>query len=394
VTWQGEAGAPEEAAGDARWMRRALELAERGRWTVSPNPLVGCVLVRDGQVVGEGWHVHAGGPHAEAAALDAAGGRARGATAFVSLEPCNHEGRTGPCARALVDAGVTRVVAATADPNPDAAGGADALRAAGVTVEIGLLAEEARRQNEVFFHGLGAGRPFVTVKVAVSLDGRVAAADGTSQWLTGPGARERAHRLRAEADAILVGSGAVLADDPRLTVRLDGYRGRQPVRVVLDRRGRTRAAHRVHDRSAPTLLVVGRACDAGARAAIANSGVAVAEIDDTATDGGLRQLLAVLWDRRVRSVLVEGGGTVAGAFVAEGLVERLVLHVAPVLLGEGGVPAVRGLTVPTLDAAPRWRMQHAEQVDGDAVLTCYPLPTEPGDDSERQGELVSGRGEA
>jgi diaminohydroxyphosphoribosylaminopyrimidine deaminase / 5-amino-6-(5-phosphoribosylamino)uracil reductase len=257
---------------DSRWMRRALELAERGRWTVSPNPLVGCVLVRDGEVVGEGWHFRAGGPHAEVAALEAAGELAAGATAYVTLEPCGHAGRTGPCTQALLAAGVSRVVAAIPDPHPEAGGGAAMLRADGVRVDVGVLAEEARRQNAVFLHGVAAGRPYVTLKLAVSLDGRIAAADGTSRWLTGPQARRHAHALRAEADAVAVGSGTVLADDPLLTVRLDGYAGPQPLRVVLDRRVRTRPSHRVHEASAPTLCAVGAAPPAPAPAGAAAAG--------------------------------------------------------------------------------------------------------------------------
>lgn len=367
-----DVGPADGPAGDERWMRRALALAERGRWTVSPNPLVGCVLVRDGQAVGEGWHGHAGGPHAEIAALEAAGERARGATAYVTLEPCAHEGRTGPCTVALIEAGVRRVVVAAADPHPEAAGGADALRLAGVEVELGLLAAEAGRQNEVFLHGLATGRPFVTLKLAVSLDGRIAAADGSSRWLTGDEARERAHGLRAEADAVLVGSGTVLADDPHLTVRIDGYRGRQPLRVVLDRRGRTRPSHRVHDRSAPTLCAVGADCDRGARAALGSAGVPLVEVPADAGDGGLRTVLDALWARRVRSVLVEGGASVAGAFLTAGLVDRLVAHVAPLLLGPTGRPAVEGLLVGTLERAPRWDLADVEQVGGDAILTGYP----------------------
>ena len=240
-------------APSARWMRRALDLAERGRWTVSPNPLVGCVLVRDGEVVGEGWHERAGQAHAEVRALDQAGDRARGADVYVTLEPCAHQGRTGPCSAALLRAGVARVFVALADPNPLAAGGGEALRAAGIAVEVGLGQDEARRQNEVFLHALATGRPLVVVKAAVSLDGRIAAADGTSRWLTGEAARQRVHRLRAEVDAVVVGSGTVLADDPALTCRLEG--APQPLRVVLDGRGRTPPDASLLDAAAPTLVL-------------------------------------------------------------------------------------------------------------------------------------------
>jgi diaminohydroxyphosphoribosylaminopyrimidine deaminase / 5-amino-6-(5-phosphoribosylamino)uracil reductase len=353
---------------DAVWMARALDLAERGRPTVSPNPLVGCVLVRDGVVLGEGWHERAGGPHAEVAALAAArraGYEPDGATAYVTLEPCTHTGRTGPCAQALADAGVARVVVALADGNPVAAGGAAALRTAGVEVDVGVLADVAARQNEVFLHGLATRRPFVVAKTATSLDGRIAAADGSARWLTGPDARSRAHELRAAVDAVLVGAGTVLADDPALTCRLDGYEGPQPVRVVLDRRGRTGTGHRVYDAAAPSLRVT-----AGGVPAL--DGVAALAVDAAVPDGGLGEVLAALWDRDVRSVLVEGGAEVLSALLRAGLVDRLDLHVAPVILGEAGRPAVVGPWASTIGDAPRWRLHAVAHVGDDAVLTYYP----------------------
>lgn len=334
--------------GEVRWMRRALALAERGRATVSPNPLVGCVLVRDGAVVGEGWHERRGGPHAEVAALAAAGAAARGATAYVTLEPCAHTGLTPPCTDALLAAGVRRVVAALSDPHPLAAGGADALRAAGVEVAVGLLGQDAAWQNRVFLHGVAAGRPFVVLKVAVSLDGRSAAADGTSQWLTGPEARRHAHALRAAADAVLVGSGTVLADDPQLTVRLPGSPGPQPLRVVLDGRGRVPATARVLDDQAPTLVLTGE------------------------QTRDLDAVLAVLWGRGVRSVLVEGGAAVAGSFVRASLVDELHCHVAPLLLGERGLPLLTGDGIATLADARRFRLHRAERAGADTLLTLLP----------------------
>jgi diaminohydroxyphosphoribosylaminopyrimidine deaminase/5-amino-6-(5-phosphoribosylamino)uracil reductase len=327
-------------------MRRALALAERGRTTVSPNPLVGCVIAGGGGIVGEGFHVRAGGPHAEVVALEAAGDRAAGATAYVTLEPCAHSGRTPPCTQALLAAGVTRVVAALRDPDPVACGGAEELRSAGVRVDLGCCEEEARLQNAVFLSGLATGRPFVVIKAAVSLDGRIAAADGTSQWLTGEPTRRRAHELRAEADAVVVGSQTVLDDDPALTVRVPGYDGPPPLRVVLDRRGRVSHGLRVLDDAAPTLL----------------------------HRGDLDELLAVLWDRKVRSALVEGGAAVVAAFLRAGLADRVVLHVAPVLLGSRGRPLVAGAWPSSLAAAPRLRLQHVEQVGDDAVLVYTPRP--------------------
>lgn len=346
---------------DERWMRRALALAERGRRTVAPNPVVGCVLVADGAVVGEGWHERAGGPHAEVVALAAAGDRARGATAYTTLEPCAHTGRTGPCTEALLAAGVTRVVAAIADPDPVAAGGAARLRAAGVDVTVGPLADEAAWQNRVFLTGICARRPHVVLKAAVSLDGRIAAADGTSRWITGPDARRVAHRLRAEAGAVLVGSGTVLADDPRLTVRPPGADTRQPLRVVLDGRGRVPASARVRDGAAPTLVITGP----GAAAAGADTLVLPDPHD-------LRAVLAALWCREVRSVLVEGGAAVAAAFVRAGLVDELAVHVAPVLLGEQGRPLLAGDGIATLRDAPRYTTMAVDRAGTDTLLTLVP----------------------
>lgn len=336
-----------EAAG---WLARAFALAERGRRTASPNPLVGCVLVRDGAVVGEGWHERAGGPHAEVVALRAAGADAAGATAYVTLEPCAHAGRTGPCADALIAAGIFKVVAALADPNPLASGGAQRLRGAGVDVVLDADPATARRQNAVFLHGLRHARPFVIWKAAISLDGRIAAADGTSQWITGPEARAGAHDLRAEVDAVLVGSGTVLADDPALTARPGTAAERQPLRVVLDRRHRVPATARVHDGAAPTLILA---------------------------DPDPASVLTRLWDRDVRSVLLEGGGTVAGAFLAAGLVDRLILHVAPLLLGADATPVIAAALAPTLTAAPRLEVDSVRMLGGDVELVCTPIRKEP-----------------
>lgn len=328
---------------DAAWMRRALALAGRGRFTASPNPLVGCVLVRDGVLVGEGWHERAGAAHAEAVALAAAGERARGATAYCTLEPCRHHGRTAPCTEALIAARVARVVAATADPHPDAGGGTEELRRAGIAVELGCGEAEARQQNEVFFHGVASRRPFVIAKAAISLDGRIAAADGSSQWLTGPEARARSHALRAEVDAVVVGSGTFLADRPRLTVRLAGYEGPQPLRVVLDRRGRVRPPD----------------ADDGGGAWLVHR-------------DGLDELLRRLWDAQARAVLVEGGATLLGALASMGLIDKWVLHLAGVLLGERGLPLVTWRGPETLADARRLRLVAAEELGGDAVLTAYP----------------------
>ena len=293
-------------------MSRALDLAQSPGVPLGPNPRVGCVLLApDGTTVAEGVHRGAGSPHAEIDALSRAGDRAHGATAVVTLEPCNHTGRTGPCAQALVDAGVARVVFAQADPNPLAHGGAETLRAGGVDVEGGLLADEARAVNRAWSFAHQERRPFVTWKLATTLDGRSAAADGTSRWISSLPARRDTHRLRATCDAVLVGTGTVLADDPRLTVRddddVDLPREQQPLRVVMGLR-EVPPDRRVLDDAAETVVLVTR--DPGAA-------------------------LAELFERDLQHVFLEGGPTLAAAFLAAGLVDEVVAYVAPTLLGGG-----------------------------------------------------------
>ena len=329
-------------------MRRALDLAAGPGLPTGPNPRVGCVLLDpSGRTLAEGHHRGAGTPHAEAAALAVAGCAAAGSTAVVTLEPCNHTGRTEPCAPALVAAGVARVVFGQVDPNPVAAGGAQTLRAAGVDVEAGLLADQAAALNEVWTFAVSSGRPFVTWKTATTLDGRVAAADGSSRWITSPQARADVHALRAQVDAIVVGTGTVLADDPALTVRLDGAAGRssgppaRPLRVVLGNRDLPAGA-RVSDGAAPTLQL--RTHD-------------------------LAAALANLFARDVQHVLVEGGPTLAGAFVAAGLVDRVVAYVAAALLGAG--PAALGPAgIGTIADAVRLRTQDVTRLGPDVRITA------------------------
>lgn len=364
-------------------MDHALALAERARGRVSPNPAVGCVIVADGHVVGEGWTEPPPGPHAEAVALTAAGGAARGAQAYVTLEPCAHHGRTPPCADALAEAGISRVVYAVAEPAASAGGGAARLREAGVTVEQDRDGEPvASRQVAAHLHAARTGRPLVVVKLAVSLDGRSAAADGTSQWLTGPAARQRAHRSRAEADAVVVGAGTAVADDPRLTVRDTGqtWDGPQPLRVVLDGRARLSPDAALADTgAAPTLVVVGSAADPSRVAALERAGVEVVTVDADRTGGAdLHAVLDRLWERDVRRVLVEGGATLAGAVVRVGLADRLEMHVAATLLGEHGLPALSGLPVATLADAPRFAVDEVVRCDDDLVVTCVRRPDEEG----------------
>ncbi|MFC4042676.1 bifunctional diaminohydroxyphosphoribosylaminopyrimidine deaminase/5-amino-6-(5-phosphoribosylamino)uracil reductase RibD [Dactylosporangium siamense] len=301
-------------ATDETHLRRAVELSLLSLGETSPNPNVGCVLVSPaGTVVGEGRTAPAGGPHAEVSALAAAGGAARGATAYVTLEPCDHTGRTGPCTAALIAAGVARVVVAVRDPDPVAAGGAETLRAAGIRVDV-VEAAAARDAMVGWLTAVGRGTPYVIWKFAATLDGRSAAADGTSRWITSPEARADVHRIRAGVDAIIAGVGTVLADDPQLTVRTaTGPAARQPLRVVVDGAGRTPPTAKVRDGAAATWIA-------------------------TAPGGGkvdLRGMLRELYEQGVRTALLEGGPTLAGAFLAEGLVDRVVAYLAPKLLGAG-----------------------------------------------------------
>ena len=320
-------------------MRRALELATRGWGRVSPNPMVGCVLVRDGRVVAEGWHEGPGTEHAEAMALRLAGDRAAGATAFVTLEPCDHHGRTPPCARALIDAGVEAVIAATRDPNPIVDGsGFRALRESGLPVEEGLLAEDALRQNVAFGTHVRTGRPFVVLKMASSLDGKAASRDGSSTWITGEEARADVQRLRAWSDAIVVGSGTALADDPRLTVRDPAYASaRPPVRVIVDPSGRVPGDRRAFDTAAPTLVATTELTPPSRRQEWVDAGADVSVLDRDPTGGvSLAALAELLGKRDVQGVLLEGGPTIAWSAIRDGIVDQLVLYLAPILVGGHG----------------------------------------------------------
>ncbi|MFF3290238.1 bifunctional diaminohydroxyphosphoribosylaminopyrimidine deaminase/5-amino-6-(5-phosphoribosylamino)uracil reductase RibD [Streptomyces sp. NPDC003023] len=353
-------------AADMDAMRRAVVLAARGLGSTSPNPVVGCVITdASGHVVGEGFHERAGGPHAEIHALREAGVLARGGTAYVTLEPCNHTGRTGPCAQALTEAGIARVVYAVADPNPQATGGADTLRAAGVDVVHGLLEDEAETGNIAWLTSVRHGRPHVTWKYAATLDGRVAAADGTSRWISSPESRADVHRLRAESDAVVVGSGTMRADDPHLAVR--GIEGvTQPLRVVVDTNAAAvRPGARVLDDAAPTVIVV--ADDVPAAALPPGETWALRR----AAGGGIDipHLLTTLHDAGVRSVLLEGGPTLAGAFVAAGAVDRVIGYLAPVLLGAGPA-ALADARITTITEALRLHVTDTVRIGTDLRVTA------------------------
>ncbi|MFF8960150.1 bifunctional diaminohydroxyphosphoribosylaminopyrimidine deaminase/5-amino-6-(5-phosphoribosylamino)uracil reductase RibD [Streptomyces sp. NPDC014894] len=345
-------------------MRRAVALAANALGRTGPNPVVGCVVLDPaGNPVGEGFHRGAGHMHAEVEALAVAGGRARGATAVVTLEPCAHQGRTGPCVEALLGAGVARVVYAVPDPNPDAAGGARRLREAGVEVVPGVLRAEAERGNELWLTAIRRGRPCVTWKFGGSLDGRSAAPDGTSRWITGRAAREDAHTLRAAHDAVLVGSGTLRADDPHLGLR-HGVPGRPPLRVVLDRTGSVPSGARVLDDAARTLVVVGRGApkpELPDRHEVLEAAVVDGLLD-------IAGLLDELYARGLRSVLLEGGARLAAAFAARGLLDRVVAYVAPLLLGAGGRPVLDGFGARTLGEGLRLELDEVRRVGDDVRL--------------------------
>ncbi len=325
---------------DAFFMTRALELAQRGLWTTSPNPRVGCVLVRDGQKVGEGWHEKAGEPHAEVHALRQAGVSARGATAYITLEPCSHTGRTPPCADALIAAGVVRAVVAMEDPNPLVAGrGLARLRAAGVAVEVGLEGEAARALNSGFVRRMVQGRPWVRAKLALSLDGKTALGNGVSQWITGMAARTEGHRWRARSCAVATGGGTVQKDNPALTVR-EVATARQPLRLVLDPRLETPTDARLLGAGGKTTLFVGSGVSAARRAAMRQRGAEIVELPEK---GGRLDLTAWVleWGKMgLNEVLVEAGPRLTGALLEAGLVDEMLLFIAPMLLGEGSLGAV------------------------------------------------------
>jgi len=348
-----EAGVGRHAE-DLRFMSQALDLAAEARGLVSPNPLVGAVVVKDGVAVGHGHHHRAGGPHAEVEALAAAGAYARGATLYVTLEPCNHQGRTPPCVQAIVTAGIARVVAAVADPNPSVrGGGADALRAVGVDVAMGCLETEARAANRVFFTAVTKRRPHVTLKWAMTLDGKIAAFDGRARWITAEAARAEAHRRRSESDAVVVGIGTALADDPALDVRLGTPWPREPLRVVVDSRARLPVTARLIGAGNPSRVVVAVADAAPADriARLQDRGVSVLACKSAGDRVDVADLSSRLFAIDVTSMLVEGGAELHASFVEARLVDRVVAFVAPKLIGGSRAPSpVAGRGLPLADA--------------------------------------------
>jgi diaminohydroxyphosphoribosylaminopyrimidine deaminase/5-amino-6-(5-phosphoribosylamino)uracil reductase len=364
---------------DRKWMRRALELAASARGRTSPNPMVGAVIVTDGRVVGEGFHAYAGSDHAEVAALREAGSAAAEGTLYVSLEPCCHHGRTPPCADQIVSAGIRRVVAACEDPNPSVSGrGIALLREAGVTVEVGLLGEEATRLNEAFFKHIRTGVPFVTLKVAASLDGKIATRTGESRWITGESARRRVHQLRNEADAVLVGIGTVLRDDPLLTTRLGIADQRDPIRVLVDNLARLPLRAKAVNRAstAPTILAVSQMAPRSKLEAIEREGVQVIVVENSPRRVSLERLMEALGKRGILSVMIEGGAEINASALREGVVDKVLVFLAPILIGGKSTPtAVGGDGIESLGQALRLHDVRIERFDGDILVEGYLVRT-------------------
>jgi diaminohydroxyphosphoribosylaminopyrimidine deaminase/5-amino-6-(5-phosphoribosylamino)uracil reductase len=364
-------------------MRRALALAAMGRGRVSPNPLVGCVLVaQDGAVVGEGWHAQVGGPHAEVEALASAGEAARGATAFVTLEPCDHHGRTGPCTDALIEAGVARVVVAVMDPDPRVAGrGIAKLRSAGIAVEVGLLADEAEAINEPYLTSRRTKRPFVLYKTAMSLDGKIAVRSGRSRWITSEASRERVQRWRDEFDAVAVGVNTVLLDDPALTARFEG--ARTPVKVVFDSVARTPPGSRLFDpgpdgAAARVLVYVTEEAPRSRTAALEDRGATVVAVAGARGRPRLADAMSDLMSREVASLLLEGGGTLAWDFFAERVVDRVAWFIAPKLLGGTAAGPLAGAGVASIPEAFTLEDMRTEVIGPDLLVTARVVyPPEP-----------------
>jgi diaminohydroxyphosphoribosylaminopyrimidine deaminase/5-amino-6-(5-phosphoribosylamino)uracil reductase len=362
---------------DCRWMMEALSLAAQGAGRVSPNPLVGAVVVdKDGAVAGRGWHEQAGEPHAEIAALGEAGDRTRGATLYINFEPCAHQGRTPPCAPEVVHFGISRVVAAIEDPDPRVAGrGFQILRDGGVAVETGLMALEAARLNEAFISSVLNGRPFVTLKMAMSLDGRIATREGESRWITGEASRALSHEFRDRVDAILIGVETLLKDDPLLTARPQGKEGKPLIRIVLDSHLRTPLAARAlpPDRGVATIIAALEGGDPERAEKLEETGAEVLFLNP-GPDGrvALAPLLVALGGRGVRHLLVEGGGQVHGSFLSQGLADKVMAFIAPLIIGDDAAPgAVSGAGEAKLSTAPKLSHVEHKQIDGDILIQGY-----------------------
>ena len=360
---------------DEHYMQMALELAAQGRGRTAPNPMVGAVVVKDGVVVGRGYHQAAGGAHAEVHAIDAAGAAAAGATLYVTLEPCNHTGRTPPCTLKIVDAGLRRVVVGMRDPNPAVkGGGVEFLQAKGIETVCGVCAEQARELNEVFVKYIRTGRPFVIAKCAATLDGRIATRSGDSKWVTGGEARAFVHELRAATDAILVGAGTVAADDPRLTARLEGRAARDPIRIILDPRLRTPPEAKVlqHSSAADTILVVGTEAAASAKARMPMEKVRVIAAETREGRIDLDRLMDRLGRMGVTSILIEGGGRTLGSAFRAGIVDKVFFFYAPLIsAGDDGVPICSGAGAETMRGCIRLERIRTRRFGDDVLIEGY-----------------------
>lgn len=356
-----------------QFMRRALLLAEQARGRTSPNPMVGAVIVKDGQIIGEGWHQQAGTPHAEIHALRAAGDAARGADMYVTLEPCCHHGRTGPCTEAVIEAGIKRVVVAMTDPNPQVAGqGLARLRAQGIRVEDGLLAAEAAKLNEVFIKWIATRKPFGVLKTAMTLDGKIATYTGSSQWITGPAARRYVHQLRSDCDAVLTGIGTVLADDPALTARIPG--GKNPTRIVLDSMARTPLqAQLLTDQAAPVIIAVTEQAPTERRQALQQAGAEVIVLPGPAAQGiDLAALFTLLGERSLTSILIEGGAKINAAAIQANVVDKVAWFIAPKLVGGQAAPGpVGGPGLADISNAYRLEDMSIKTIEQDMLVTGY-----------------------
>jgi diaminohydroxyphosphoribosylaminopyrimidine deaminase/5-amino-6-(5-phosphoribosylamino)uracil reductase len=352
------------------YMERALRLAKRGRpW---PNPYVGAVVVKAGQIIGEGYHPKAGQGHAEVYALRDAGEKTKGATLYVTLEPCCHRGRTGPCTDAILEGGIGRVVAAMEDPNPKVSGrGLTILRKAGLQVEKGVLEKEARQLNEVFLHTIAQRRPFFTLKLAQSLDGKIATKTGQSRWITGRKARDRVHRLRDRSQAIMVGSGTVHADNPLLNTRIP--QGHNPIRIIVDTDATTPTDAKLWSVDSPVIVATAKGADLGRIAELERAGAQVLVLPRLEGKVDLKALATALFAQGIVDVLVEGGATLAAAMARLQLVDKFHLFLAPLLIGDRAAPGSIGSPGwEKLASCPRFRLDSKEQIGEDLLLTLYP----------------------
>jgi diaminohydroxyphosphoribosylaminopyrimidine deaminase/5-amino-6-(5-phosphoribosylamino)uracil reductase len=355
---------------DKRYMRMALRLARKGAGRTSPNPMVGAVVVRGGKIVGAGYHRKAGGDHGEVVALKRAGADARGATLYLNLEPCSHYGRTPPCTLAIIQAGVKRIVAGMADPNPLVSGsGIRKLRQAGIEVRVGVLEEECRRLNEAFSKYITRRLPFVILKIAASLDGKIATSSGDSRWITGPAARRRVHEMRNRVDAVMVGIGTVLADNPRLTCRIPG--GRDPRRIILDSRLRIPLTARVLHERGKTVIVAGSRAATKKLRALEKLGAEVWRFP--LRNGGvpLQSVLKKMAERGMASVMIEGGAATAARALAEKAVDKICFFYAPKIVGGNGVSMIGGLGIRKMNRSRHVKNLEGEKVGQDLLVTGY-----------------------